>query len=186
MKSMLIGVFCGLCLFSCSKKVGPTTVQVEDSIRHYYPMVLSDNLELSYNVKNIGDNPLVITDIQPSCGCIVEGDNNERIILPRRSLLLHFKFYSGKNIGYVHHTIRIFGNVLPQGMVSLIFDVNVVPPSENTPDYEEIYKDKEESDKTLYGSMKEKVNGKASEKGYYVGSSDDVDSRSHKQFFWRK
>jgi len=179
MKSILLFLICLLGFFSCSKKVGPTTVKVEDSIRHYYPMVLGDNLELDYKVTNTGVFPLVITDIQPSCGCIIEDKKNEKIILPRKSLLLHFVFYSGKNIGYVHHTIRIFANVKPQGMVTFIFDVNVVPPSENTPDYEEIYKDRVEAEKSISRSMGEKVNGKAYEKGYYIHSPDEPDDLSH-------
>ncbi|MDD4760940.1 MAG: DUF1573 domain-containing protein, partial [Bacteroidaceae bacterium] len=64
-------IICMLCFFSCAKKVGPTTVQVEDSIRHYYPLVLGDNLDVVYKVTNTGFSPLVITDIQPSCGCII-------------------------------------------------------------------------------------------------------------------
>ena len=171
-------IICMLCFFSCTKKVGPTTVQVEDSIRHYYPLVLGDNLDVVYKVTNTGVSPLVITDIQPSCGCIIGDNKNERIILPRRSQYLHFVFYTGKNIGYVHHTIRIFGNVIPQGMIALIFDLNVVPPSENTPDYEEIYKEKAESERSISSSIKEKVDGNGSEKGYYVHSVDESDSFS--------
>ena len=185
MKPILLLLTFALCLVSCSKKLGPTTARVQDSVRHYYPMVLGDNLELTYNVTNTGLTPLVITDIQPSCGCIIDDNNKENIILPQRTLQLHFLFYGGKNVGYVHHTIRVFGNVLPRGMIPLIFDVNVVPPSENTPDYEELFKDKEETERNVAGSLDEKVNGKASEKGYYVDTPAH-DSREQKQFFWRK
>lgn len=179
-RSILLVFICILCFCSCNKKVGPTTIEIEDSMRHYYPMVLGDELELSYKLTNTGKEPFIVTDIQPSCGCIVEGEKNERIILPDKALLLHFRFYSGKNVGYVRHTIRVFGNVKPNGCLNLVFDVNVVPPSDNTPDYEEIYKQKQDNEKAL---LKDKVNGTTAEKGYYIDV--DSDSRSQKQFFWR-
>lgn len=187
MKSYLLLLSLAGVLFfsSCSKKIGPTFVQVTDSIRHYYPLVLGDNLELSYELKNVGATPLVISDMQPSCGCIVEGSTNERLILPQKSLLLHFRFYSGKNIGFVHHTIRLFANVKPGGMIPLVFDVNVVPPSDNTPDYEEVFKAKVDNDNNLSISMHQKVDGTTAQKGYYT-DTPAKDSRHQEQFFWRK
>lgn len=169
-------------LSSCRKEVGPTTVQVEDSIRHYYPVSMGDKLNIGYTIYNTGKEPFVITDIQPSCGCIVEGEENERIILPGKSLMIHFQFDSNKNIGYVHHTIRVYGNVKPRGVVSLIFDVNVVPPSDNTPDYEELYKRRKEEERA--SGIEEKVNGSYSERGYYTDDASE-DSRSQNRYFWR-
>jgi hypothetical protein len=143
---------------------------------------MGDELNIGYTIYNTGKEPFVITDIQPSCGCIVEGDENERIILPGKSLMIHFQFDSNKNIGYVHHTIRVYGNVKPRGVVSLIFDVNVVPPSDNTPDYEELYKRRKEEERA--SGIEEKVNGSYSERGYYTDDASE-DSRSQNRYFWR-
>ena len=49
-------------------------------------------------------------------------------------------------------------------MATLVFDVNVVPPSDNDLDYEEVFKQQKDAE----GGVEELVNGKPSEKGYYV------------------
>ena len=58
-------------MVSCRKKVEPTEVIVEDRIRHYFPVLAGQELKLNYRIKNVGDEPLVISEIQPDCGCIV-------------------------------------------------------------------------------------------------------------------
>lgn len=167
-------------LVGCRKKVGPTSVMVEDSIRHYYPVVQGQVLDLQYRLGNVGNTPLVITDIQPSCGCIAVDAKYNNIVPPGKEITLRFKYRSEMNVGYVHHTIRLFGNILPRGMTAFVFDVNVVPRSDYTRDYEEIYK--EESDRrSLVEGL---VDGEESQRGYYVDVEHD--SRSHSRYPWRK
>lgn len=149
---LLVGLLSGLT--SCKKKVGVTTVEVEDPVRHYYPVVAGDELSLTYRLTNVGTEPLVIDDVQPSCGCIV-ADVPDGIVPPGDDLLLRFTYDSSKNVGYVRHVVRLFGNIVPDGVVSLVFDVNVVPPSDNVPDYEERHR------ATLSASER-------SDGGYYV------------------
>lgn len=56
-------------------------------------------------------------------------------------------------------------------MATLVFDVNVVPPSDHDPDYEEVFKQQKDAE----GGMEELVNGKPSEKGYYVDENAKTD-----------
>lgn len=111
---------------SCRKNIGMTTVAVADSVRHYYPILAGEILTLSYELENTGEQPLIIRDIQTSCGCIVP-QLDSRMLLPGKKVRLLFKYESAKNIGYVDHTIRIFGNISPKGLCILKFDVNVGP-----------------------------------------------------------
>ena len=74
-------------------------------------------------------------------------------------------YNSIKNVGEVVHRIRIFGNMLPDGRAELKFDVNVVPDADYTRDYEELYQEFN----TKNGIVREMVDGKESELGYYVG-----------------
>ena len=166
----------------CNKQISPTMIQVADSIRHYYPIVAGEKINFSYLVRNVGDQPLLIEDVQPSCGCIA-GKLNAKIIPPHDTLTLSFTFDSSKNVGYVRHCIRLFGNILPRGMATLVFDVNVVPPSDHDPDYEEVYQEKKTSEN---GGVEELVDGKPAEKGYYVDPSDKTDSRTHPKYPWRE
>ncbi len=169
---------------SCKREVGPTDVTVDDSVRHYYPMVLGEELNLTYLLTNIGKEPLVITDIQPSCGCIIADKDNDLIVFPGKEVKLNFVFDSSKNLGVVDHTIRIYGNVKPKGVIELRFDVHVVPPAEYTPDYEETY-EKKLKEQRLSG-MKDAVDGKASQKGYFTDEGDNTDSRTHTKYPWRE
>lgn|SRR5574344_269733 len=155
-----------LLITSCSKQVGATDVTVVDPARHYYPMVTGEKLNMVYTLNNDGDEPFVIMDVQPSCGCIVSGNVKKETILPGDSLDLHFTFDASKNVGYVAHKIRVYGNSKPNGIIVLSFDVNVVSPSGENKDYEEIYNDKKEL-------MRDATNGEYTERGYYVGDVDD-------------
>lgn len=163
----------------CKKRVSPTTLSVIDSVRHYYPIVAGEKLNVVYTIVNHGDDPFLIDDVQPSCGCIA-GKVEEVAIPPHDSLTLSFVFDSSKNVGYVRHCIRIFGNVLPRGMATLVFDVNVVPPSDAIPDYEETYQ--RETD----ACVKDLVDGTPAQKGYYTDDEGAKDSRRHVRYPWRE
>lgn len=176
---LLLALLACLTLTGCKKRIGMTTVEVPDSVRHYYPVIAGQELNLVYDLTNTGDQPLIIRDIQPSCGCIVTMPES-RMVLPEKTIRLKFVYQSAKNIGYVQHVIRIYGNIEPKGMAKLVFDVNVVPHADYTRDYEELYKEAVERNELLKG----KVDGEVSEQGYYVDI--EKDSRSHEQYPWRK
>ncbi len=179
---MLIALTLTALFSACSKRVGHTTVRVADSIRHYYAMVTGEELSLNYELENTGEEPLIIEDIQPSCGCIVV-DWDTKIIPPGQKLKLHFTYNSIKNVGYVRHIVRVFGNIEPKGVTNLVFDVNVVPDAEYTRDYEELYQ--EWLARRRSEGIDELVNGNASQQGYYT---DDInhDSREQDKYPWRK
>ena len=174
------GVACMAALGSCRKNIGMTTVHVPDSVRHYYPVLAGEILNRSFLLENTGDQPLIIRDIQTSCGCIVP-ELDTHMLLPGKQVRLLFKYESAKNVGYVDHTIRIYGNIKPTGICKLKFDINVVTHADYTRDYEELYKEAVERSNIIRGL----VDGDESEKGYWT---DDIshDSRSQEKYFWRK
>lgn len=175
----LCAAVCMATLSACRKNIGMTTVHVPDSVRHYYPILTGEVLKLSFLLENTGDQPLIIRDIQTSCGCIVP-ELDTRMLLPGKQVRLLFKYESAKNIGYVDHTIRIYGNIRPSGICKLKFDINVVTHADYTRDYEELYKEAVERSNIIRGL----VDGDESEKGYWT---DDIshDSRAQKKYFWR-
>lgn len=125
-------------LLACGKQLKPTAVEIIDPIRHYYPILQGEILSLDYEIYNIGTEPLVINDIQTSCGCIVT-DKHRHIVAPGKKVSLTFKYNSAKNIGMVKNTIYLFGNFSTGSMLTLGFDIDVISPSDFIPDYEEIY-----------------------------------------------
>lgn len=129
-------------LTSCHKKLEPTAIEIEDSIRHYPATVLGDDLEMVYVVRNIGNEMLMISDIQPAVPTIEVDKANVDMIPPGEEALLKFIYHSDKNIGLARHIIRLFGNIYPSGVAEIIFDTHVVRPSIDLSDYEEYYHEK--------------------------------------------
>ena len=156
---------------SCSKRVRPTSVEAKDPVRHYFPILQGQTLDLVFPVTNTGDNPLVIHEIQTSCGCIIADRKSRIIVPPERTQHIRLTYNSNKNVGAVDHTVWVYGNILPAGVLKLRFDVNVVPDAAYTRDYEELFREYN----LRNGIVKELVDGKESEKGYYVdGSYEDA------------
>lgn len=133
-------------LTSCHKKLEPTAIEIEDSIRHYPTTVLGDDLEMVYVVRNIGNEMLMISDIQPAVPTIEVDKANVNMIPPGEEALLKFVYHSDKNIGLARHIIRLFGNIYPSGVAEIIFDTHVVRPSIDLSDYEEYYHEKLKND----------------------------------------
>lgn len=140
---LMIGM---MLLTSCHKKLEPTAIEIEDSIRHYPATILGDDLEMVYVVRNIGNEMLMISDIQPAVPTIEVDKANVNMIPPGEEALLKFIYHSDKNIGLARHIIRLFGNIYPSGVAEIIFDTHVVRPSIDLSDYEEYYHEKLKND----------------------------------------
>ena len=135
-----------LSLVSCHKTLEPTAIQIEDSIRHYPATILGEDLEMVYVVRNIGNDMLMISDIQPAVPTIEVDKENVDMIPPGEETQLRFIYHSDKNIGLAQHIIRIFGNIYPKGVAQIIFDTHVIRPSIDLSDYEEYYQTKLKTD----------------------------------------
>ena len=129
-------------LTSCHKNIKPTAIQIEDSIRHYPATILGQKLVMLYEVRNLGPEMLVLTDVQPAVPTIEVDEWNVEMIPPGETALLKFTFHSDKNIGLARHIIRVYGNIYPNGVANIIFDTNIVRPSYDLSDYEEYYEKK--------------------------------------------
>lgn len=165
MKRILLMALALMALVGCTRKVQFTTVEIKDPIRHYYPILQGQELSVMVRLQNKGKVPLVVKDIQTSCGCIVLESDHEMVVPPERSMMVTLRYDSRKNVGKVEHSIRFWGNISPAGMAEMRFDVNVVPDASYHHDYEEMY-DKEESDRRLRKYFEE--SGIDSSLGYYV------------------
>lgn len=146
---------------SCRYTVSPTTVHVTDPVRHYFPVIVTEEVRMSYELTNTGENPLIITDVLPSCSAVTLVSQKPEIVPPGQTERLNFIFVADKNIGYVQHDIRIYGNIDSTGIVKLTFDTHVVRPTPDRSDYEEIFWSEQSKKKEL-------VDGKMWEKGYWT------------------
>lgn len=141
-----------------------TTIEIEDNKRHYYPVLAGQMLDVVFKIKNTGENPLIVTDIITSCGCLKLDGKNVFSVPPGKERLLTLSYNSSKNVGYVEHYVTLYGNFKNKEKEELIFDVNVVPNALYTKDYEELYQEEKDKD----GALKDFVDGDESNKGYYM------------------
>ena len=153
--NIFITAFLSVIYYGCSSELKPTSVIINDTVRHYYPIATGDILKLSYEIENTGKEPLVISEIQTTCGCIAT-DNQRKVIPEGQKATINFEYDSSKNIGYVEHEILLYGNFENSSFYKLYFDVNVVPGTDYTEDYEIL--------------SKERKNNISVKKNYYIDS----------------
>jgi len=174
-RDTVLGAFVALFLLcGCSKTLDPAEVIVIDPIRHYYPIVQGEAMEINYELENVSDNPLFIQEVQTTCGCLVSRDDLPIVILPHKRGFVRLKFNTLKNNGYVEHFIDLYGNFKDTTMIELQFDTNVVPKADYVRDYEQLWSEMEKNPKT----MREIVDGASTDKGYYTedGSTPEDDT----------
>ncbi|TYP87828.1 uncharacterized protein DUF1573 [Sphingobacterium allocomposti] len=158
---VLLLMFCS-CIDVANKK---TTLAIEDNGRHYYPLLAGQQKDLSFNLKNTGKNPLLITDIITSCGCLkADGDGVRFSIPPGKERMLTLSYNSAKNVGYVKHYVMLYGNFEGKAYEEITFDINVVPNAMYTKDYEELYAEEVDS----RAGVEQLVEGEENNKGYYM------------------
>ena len=156
---MIFILFVGLMWSSCTQQKETkklTSIEFIDPNRHYYPVIQGEEFEIIIPIKNTGDNFLKITDIQTSCGCVVVDKSAYVPLKAGEEREIRIKNDSKKNIGYVKHYVKLYGNILPAGEAEIVFDYHVVPDALYIPDYEEIY------------SKSNNFKRIAHRKGYYV------------------
>ncbi len=161
---LLVGVLTGC--KSTYEKGEQTKVAVENPNRHYYPVLQGEPLDIFYRFTNTGEIPLIIDEIQSSCGCIVADKTSYRTIRPGKTGSINLKYNSTKNIGHVRHYVQVYGNVKPRGKFEISFDLHVVPDAAYLHDYEELYARELKENGSSRGLLREEE----SQNRYYVDS----------------
>lgn len=153
------------------KNLKAADVVIEDVDRHYYPVIQGEFLPINYEIENVSDVPLVIQEIQTSCGCLVPFDDLPIMVLPNKRNTIRLAYNSIKNTGFVEHQIYLYGNFKDSTYRLLTFDTNVVPPADYTRDYEVLFHEQAEQPST---NIEDLVDGQANTKGYYTDDTGDI------------
>lgn len=83
-------------------------------------------VEIPFVVKNTGDKPLIISSVQPGCGCTV-AEKPEKPVLPGKEEKIVAKFNSeGQSEGTHTKTVVVTANTKPFTQHTLTFQVNVI------------------------------------------------------------
>ena len=101
-----------------------TTIQWVDSSMNYGKIKEGQKLAVVYRFKNTGDKPLIITDVQPGCGCTV-ADKPTEPIMPGKEGKISAEYDSEGHPGEQHKNIRVVANTKPQRDFNLLFAVEV-------------------------------------------------------------
>ena len=162
-KVVVLG-FSLFCLLACDKELKPASVILVDPVRHYYPVLQGEMMNISYEIENTSDNPLFIQELQTTCGCIISKDELPVVILPHKVGYINLVFNTIKNTGYVDHFIYCYGNFQDSTCVELEFDTNVVPRADYVHDYEQLWQEQTKDAETIHDF----VDGLPGQKGYYT------------------
>lgn len=166
-------------LYSCKEKaLKEAKVDIKDMYRHYYPVIQGEILPITYEISNLSDEPLVIQEIQSSCGCLIPYDDLPVVVLPNKKNTVRLGYNSIKNTGHVEHQIYLYGNFTDSVYRLLKFDTNVVPPADYTRDYEVLYHEQTEEGKL---KIEDLVDGNSVEKGYYTDDEGDIRENTRKE-----
>lgn len=179
-KYLCFTILTALVLVACKQKeLEPTEVVINDPYRHYYPVIQGETLPVIYELENISETPLVIQEIQTSCGCIIPRDDLPIMILPGKKGRVRLAYNTIKNTGEVKHQIYLYGNFTDSIYRLLTFDTHVVPPSDYTRDYEELWNKEVETGGST--TLRDLVDGTSNQKGYYTDENGDIRENTRKE-----
>lgn len=100
-----------------------TTVEWIDSTFDKGTITEGEKIEIAYRFKNTGNNPLIIKDVRPSCGCTVAEKPLEPIA-PGKEGIIKAVFNSANKPGLNHKTVTVVSNTQPE-TYALKFTVTV-------------------------------------------------------------
>lgn len=102
-----------------------TTIALSESNFSFGKLKKGDHVEHVYEVTNTGENPLIISQVKPGCGCTVP-DYTKEPILPGKKGKITLKFDSSNFDGMVNKQAEVFANV-EKAPVVLSFTADIQP-----------------------------------------------------------
>jgi hypothetical protein len=101
-----------------------TTIQWLDSAKDYGKIPEGQQLDVAFRFRNTGSNPLVISRVQPSCGCTI-AEEPKAPIAPGSEGQIRATFNSQGRTGVNHKTLFVTANTSGHQSWSLNFVVEV-------------------------------------------------------------
>lgn len=101
-----------------------TTIALSENHWDFKDVKKGEKVEHIYEITNTGDNPLIISYVQPSCGCTAP-DYTKEPILPGQKGQITLSFDSSNFEGFQSKRAEVFTNV-ENSPVELTFTANVI------------------------------------------------------------
>lgn len=108
-----------------AKKHAETSLALSEPNFDFGKIKKGDHVEHVFEVTNTGKNPLIISNVQPTCGCTVP-DYTKTPIAPGQKGQITLKFDSSNFDGMVHKSAEVYANVA-QVPIELTFTADIQP-----------------------------------------------------------
>ncbi len=102
-----------------------TNVALSESQFDFGKIKKGDHKEHTYEITNTGENPLIISQVKPGCGCTVP-DYTKEPILPGKKGLITLKFDSSNFDGLVNKQAEVYANV-EKAPIVITFSADIQP-----------------------------------------------------------
>ncbi|HKJ30174.1 MAG TPA: DUF1573 domain-containing protein [Balneolales bacterium] len=106
------------------KNMGPV-IKYTNSLKNIGNVIQNDTLRVSYHFKNVGDRPLTIQKIIPSCGCTT-ANIKKRTFQPSEQGTIHVIINTVGKIGFIEKEVRVSTNANNEPEHKLILEFNVI------------------------------------------------------------
>ena len=109
--------------------VDVTTVQWLDSAQNFGKVTDGEKVVITFHFKNTGTKPLIISNVQASCGCTVPSKPEEPIA-PGAEGKITAEFNSEGRVGKASKYITVTANT-KESITVLLFEGEVLPKKQN-------------------------------------------------------
>jgi len=109
---------------SDKKEIKKTTIEFPETNHDFGKITQGEKVSHAFTFKNTGDNPLEVTQVQPSCGCTIP-EWTEDPIAPGKEGTIQVMFNSEGREGMQHKTVTVVSNTKPT-IHQLTFTAEVV------------------------------------------------------------
>jgi Protein of unknown function (DUF1573) len=125
-KMMLLSVVLFLAFGLQAQKQTGAILTWEKGTHDFGDVVQGDKVEFTYKFTNTGTEPLIITNVQPSCGCTLPKSWSRDPIMPGGSGELVIAFNSAGKFGKLDRTTAVVSNATNEGANQIKFTANVI------------------------------------------------------------
>ncbi len=132
MRTLLTSICLLFLLFSCNSEsktkkytvVGDTQIEIAPEYYDFGSLIQGEKVSYTFNIKNMGDKPLLISDAVASCGCTASSYTKEPVA-PGKNAQVEVIFDTAGRMGAQYKTVSVYMNTVPKKR-TLMFQANVI------------------------------------------------------------
>ena len=129
--SFIMVVFFATTIFAQASKSGPE-IKFEKTVHNYGNIVQGADGSCEFVFKNIGNEPLILSNVASSCGCTVP-DWPKNPILPNQTASIKVK-YDTKRVGTISKSVTVFSNATTDRVMLQLSGNVAAQPTEAIPE----------------------------------------------------